>query len=106
MKRLLVSLRVWMVFLMNWMAPGNGRYPLGAVYGNQAAYHKKAKRTAGAFSFVSRVRSADLTDETKSARGRLDKTDGCLSAKNCRNGARGSGTFTSYEKEGTIPLNI
>ncbi|NGM59251.1 hypothetical protein [Bacillus velezensis] len=73
MKRLLVSLRVWMVFLMNWMAPGNGRYPLAAVYGNQAAYHKKAKRTAGAFSFVSRVRPADLTDETKSARGRLDK---------------------------------
>ncbi|AVB09500.1 hypothetical protein ICW23_07980 [Bacillus sp. 1021] len=73
MKRLLVSLRVWMVFLMNWMAPGNGRYQLAAVYGNQAVYHKKAKRTAGAFSFVSRVRSADLTDETKSACGRLDK---------------------------------
>nr|WGD67903.1 hypothetical protein P5646_05835 [Bacillus velezensis] len=87
MKRLLVSLRVWMVFLMNWMAPGNGRYPLAAVYGNQAAYHKKAKPTSGAFSFVSRVRSADLTDETKSTAAGWIKTDGCLSAKNCRNGS-------------------
>ncbi|MBT2634044.1 hypothetical protein J7E23_12175 [Pseudomonas sp. ISL-88] len=73
MKRFLVSLRVWVVFLMNWMAPGEARYPLAAVYGNQGAYQQNAKRAAKAFSLVSRVRSADLADETKSACGRQDK---------------------------------
>ncbi|KXZ16969.1 hypothetical protein P4T89_16410 [Bacillus nakamurai] len=73
MKRLLVSLRVWMVFLMNWMAPAEGRYQLAAVYGNQGTYQQKARRAAKAFSFAGRVRSADLTDETKSACGRQDK---------------------------------
>ncbi|MCI4139685.1 hypothetical protein MMJ09_22670, partial [Bacillus vallismortis] len=51
MKRLLVSLRVWMVFLMNWLTPDR-KTAAAAVYSAQRTYQRKAAvQAAGLVSF-------------------------------------------------------
>lgn len=51
MKRLLVSLRVWMVFLMNWVTPDR-KTAAAAVYSAQRTYQRKAAvQAAGLVSF-------------------------------------------------------
>ncbi|MCY8060665.1 hypothetical protein MOB42_18210 [Bacillus spizizenii] len=79
MKRLLVSLRVWMVFLMNWVTPDR-KTAAAVVYSAQRTYQRKAAvQAAGLVSFYEWRMAVNEEEKQKAKAAALYKRR-CLQA--------------------------
>ncbi|MEC2310147.1 hypothetical protein [Bacillus atrophaeus] len=104
MKRLLVSLKVWMVFLMNWAAPAERKMVSAAVNMIQGTYQRNAAVQAGEVSSLSDSAGALYDRETEKLQAAAGYKNRWLNAfkESPKRERAGPGIFTQRIKGGTI----